>query len=585
MLDTAPVAGQHAAMSQSTQGDAPTEPPGDSPIFALADRYIRESCALDPNRATGLGVPGYDDRITDYSPAGVESRAELDRNTLVALAALEPVDERDRLAAAFMVERLDTALGFVDAHEDLRAVRNIGSPLQGIRQVFDMMARESVTDWEVIARRMRAVPAALAGLRDALQTGLDRDIVAARRQAAEAAEQAAVWGGLRDAAPFFEVLATQGGASDGVDTALGQELDEAAVRATMAYGDMAGFLADTYAPRAAERDAVGAERYAFWARASLGAELDIAETYAWGWDELFRIEADMTEVCARIRPDASIGETIAFLETESPLVIEGEAALQAWLQDLMDETIADLDGKHFDIPGPVQRVEAMIAPPGGAAAMYYTGPSEDFSRPGRTWYPTLGKTRFPLWGEVSIAYHEGVPGHHLQIGQVRYLRDSLSRFQRSSGVSGHAEGWALYAERLMDELGYLGEPAYRLGMLRAQAMRAVRVIVDIGMHLELEIPGGQDFHPGERWTPALGQTFVNERSRFPVDFMASEIVRYLGWPGQAISYKVGERVWLDGRAAAEARHGAAFDLKAFHAFALDLGPLGLDLLTDELARF
>jgi uncharacterized protein (DUF885 family) len=217
--------------------------------------------------------------------------------------------------------------------------------------------------------------------------------------------------------------------------------------------------------------------------------------------------------------------------------------------------------------------------------MYYTGPSEDFSRPGRTWYPTMGKTRFPLWGEVSIAYHEGVPGHHLQIGQVRFLRDRLSRFQRLGGVAGHAEGWALYAERLMDELGYLTNPAHHLGMLRAQAMRAVRVIVDIGMHLELAIPDGQEFHPGARWTPALGQAFVDERSRFPADFMASEIVRYLGMPGQAICYKVGEKVWLEQRAAAQERHGGAFDLKAFHSHALDLGPLGLDQLAAELARF
>jgi uncharacterized protein (DUF885 family) len=157
-------------------------------------------------------------------------------------------------------------------------------------------------------------------------------------------------------------------------------------------------------------------------------------------------------------------------------------------------------------------------------------------------------------------------------------------------ISGHGEGWALYAERLMDELGHLERPEYRLGMLAAQALRAVRVIIDIGMHLELEIPDLQPgpepaFHPGERWTTDLGRAFLYERSRHPETFMASEIVRYLGWPGQAISYKVGERVWLQSRADAEARHGAAFDLKAFHAYALDLGPLGLDPLREELARF
>jgi uncharacterized protein (DUF885 family) len=367
------------------------------------------------------------------------------------------------------------------------------------------------------------------------------------------------------------------------DPSLRADLAVAADEATAAYGRLGDFLETEYALAASERDGVGRERYAFFARTWLGADIDLDDTYRWGWDELFRIEDDMRSVAELIVPGASIDEAIDHLESVPDLAIDGADALQRWLQDLMDRTVDALDGTHFDIPAPIRRVEAMIAPPGTAAAMYYTAPSEDLSRTGRTWYPTLGKTRFPLWGEVSIAYHEGVPGHHLQLGQVKYLRDRLSRFQRSSSVAGHAEGWALYAERLMDELGFLDQPMYRLGMLRAQAMRAVRVIVDIGMHLELAIPDGQDFHPGETWTPELGQAFVDARSRFPADFMASEIVRYLGWPGQAICYKVGERVWLEGRAGAEARLGPAFDLKAWHAHALDLGPMGLDQLADELA--
>ncbi len=186
---------------------------------------------------------------------------------------------------------------------------------------------------------------------------------------------------------------------------------------------------------------------------------------------------------------------------------------------------------------------------------------------------------------MSICYHEGVPGHHLQIAQVRYRADVLNRFQRLAGfISGHGEGWALYAERLMQELGYLDDPVYELGMLSAQAMRAVRVVVDIGMHLELTIPAGEAHH-GERWTPELALPFVIERSRFPAAMMRSEVDRYLGMPGQAISYKVGEKVWLEARADAQRRHGDAFDLKAFHAHALDLGGMGLDLLREELARW
>jgi uncharacterized protein (DUF885 family) len=276
---------------------------------------------------------------------------------------------------------------------------------------------------------------------------------------------------------------------------------------------------------------------------------------------------------------------IEHLETDPTRMLEGEDALRAWLQALIDQTIADMHGTHFDIPEPLRRCEAMIAPPGGAAAMYYTGPSEDFTRPGRTWYPTQGRTQFPLWGEVSICYHEAVPGHHLQVGTMRYRRDRLNRFQRTMGWNaGHGEGWALYAERLMGELGYFDDPAFELGMLRAQTMRAVRVVVDIGLHLELAIPDDEEFRPGETWAPEVALDFVINRSRFPADFMTSEVDRYLGWPGQAISYKVGERVWLRARDDARRRHGADFDLKDFHTRALELGSMGLDQLEHELAK-
>jgi uncharacterized protein (DUF885 family) len=135
----------------------------------------------------------------------------------------------------------------------------------------------------------------------------------------------------------------------------------------------------------------------------------------------------------------------------------------------------------------------------------------------------------------------------------------------------------------MGELGYLDDPAYELGMLRAQAMRAMRVIVDIGLHLELAIPPDDRYHPGETWTPDLALPFAIERSKMPEDFMASEVDRYLGWPGQAISYKIGERVWLGAREQAQRAAGDAFDLKAFHARALNLGPMGLGQLERELA--
>ena len=554
-------------------------------VDEISDHYVDRFAALHPVGATMRGITGHDDRMTDYSPDGIDERTRVDRTTLAELHGLEPSSPRDRVAVGVMVEQLERNVALADAGEHFRTLNVLASPMQHIRACFDLVPNDTLEDWEAIAARLAQVPAALDGARTTLQEGARQGIVAAQRQAAACARQADTWGGVTgDGTPFFATLVEQLDAADVDAAALRAHIVEGADRATRAYAAFGRYLVDDYLPVAAEHDGVGADRYALWARAWNGIELDPHDTYAWGWDELHRIERAMQSVAERILPGQTVPEVIDHLEHDPARTIDGVDAFRAWLQDLLDSTVAALDGVHFDIPEPVQRVEAMIAPPGGAAAMYYTGPSEDFSRPGRTWYPTLGRTTFPLWGEVSICYHEGVPGHHLQIAQVRYLADTLTRYQRIlAGSSGHAEGWALYAERLMGELGYLEDPAYEMGMLRAQAMRAVRVIVDIGLHLSLPIPTGEAYHPGEAWTPELALPFVITHSYFPPDFMASEVDRYLGLPGQAISYKVGEREWLAARDDARAALGSSFDLKAFHAHALDLGPMGLAQLRRELA--
>lgn len=542
-------------------------------IDEVSDGYITQMSALDPITATAWGVTGHDHRLTDFSPAGLAARADLQRATVRHLADLRPSDDHERIAIEVMAERLGAALLMYDRDELARPLRILFSPFGSIRLTFDLMRFDTAEDWGVVRARLAAVPAALAGLRQLLQDGIDRGVVGARRQALACAQQGDTWGD--PSTGFFAGLA---GRDPQASTAA------EAQAAAAAYRSISQWLRDVYAPAADEHDPVGAERWATWSVQMNGSVIDPHETYQWGWSELHRIEARMAQVADAILPGAGIDETIAHVEADSRYCIEGSEQFQRWNQQLIDTTIAELNGVHFDIAEPLLRCEAMIAPAGGAAAMYYTGPSEDFSRPGRTWYPTLGKTRFPLWREVSICYHEGVPGHHLQVAQVRYLR-TFNRFQRlAAGNSAHAEGWALYAERLMQELGYLDDPVFELGQLSCQAMRSVRVIVDIGMHLELPIPTDESYHPGEVWTAELALPFVIERSRFPRDVVSSEIDRYLGMPSQAVTYKVGERAWLEGREANRRKHQADFDLKRFHRAALDLGPLGLDQLRVELAR-
>ncbi|MCB5183309.1 DUF885 domain-containing protein [Streptomyces antimicrobicus] len=550
----------------------------------VADAYVDELVALDPVLGTYLGVASSHRALPDFSPAGADAVAELARTTLTRLAAAEQLpgadSDAERRCARLLRERLTAELAVHEADEHLRAVSNIHSPAHSVREVFSITPTETDEDWAAIAERLRAVPAALAGYRESLQLGLDRGLYGGPRATATFVDQLGSWVGEDGEGPgFFADFAENG------PEALRAELTEAAAGATAATAELRDWVRDVYAPAVAGRpDTVGRERYARWARYFNGTDLDLDEAYAYGWSEYHRLLAEMKTEAGKILPGAGPWEALKHLDDHGTH-IEGVDEVRAWLQGLMDEAIANLDGTHFELAERVRKVESRIAPPGGAAAPYYTGPSEDFSRPGRTWLPTMGRTRFPVYDLVSTWYHEGVPGHHLQLAQWTHVADQLSRYQATVGmVSANGEGWALYAERLMDELGYLKDAEQRLGYLDCQMMRAARVIVDIGMHLELEIPADSPFHPGERWTPELAQEFFGLHSGRPADFVESELTRYLSMPGQAIGYKLGERAWLQGRDNARAAHGDSFDLKAWHMAALSQGSLGLDDLVDELSR-
>ncbi|SFF59553.1 Uncharacterized conserved protein, DUF885 familyt [Blastococcus tunisiensis] len=480
-------------------------------------------------------------------------------------------------------ERLGAELAAHEAGEGYRALSNLFSPVHSVRQVFLMMPSATEEDWAVIARRLARVPAAYAGFRASLEEGARRGLLVAPRQVSTVVGQLDEW----LAGPYFSTFAAAG------PEPLRPELTRAAAAADGAVAAIRDYLRDDYAARAhGTPDAVGRDRYAVavrrWTGSDLGAGTGLEDAYAWGWAEHRRILAEQRTEAEKVVPGGTPMEAMRWLDVHGPAV-DGVDAIRERLQAMMDEAIEALDGAHFDLAEPVRKVEAMIAPPGSAAAPYYTRPAQDFSRPGRTWLPTLGRERFPLWDLISIWYHEGVPGHHLQLAQWAHVSGQLSAYQTSLGsVGANVEGWALYAERLMDELGYLTDPAARLGYLDAQQLRAVRVVIDIGMHLGLPVPddaeGGLAGHRGQPWTPELARLFLGENSGADLAFLDSELIRYLGIPGQAISYKLGERAWLEGRAAAKARRGDAFDLRAWHMAALSQGSLGLDDLAAELAR-
>ncbi|MEU6865549.1 DUF885 domain-containing protein [Streptomyces sp. NPDC046876] len=549
----------------------------------ISDDHVDALVDLDPITGTMLGVSGANGRLPDFSPDGARALADLARTTLRRLSASEAAatatdtdDAVERRCARLLRERLEAELAQYEAGEHLRAVDNSTSPLHRVRKVFALTPTRTAEDWAALARRLRAVPQCLAGYRAALTEGLGQGLAAAPRQVRANAAQLQEWLAAEPGA-----FARQAAAAP---ESVRRELEAAASVATGAFAELRAWLVREYAGRVGEvPDAFGAERYARFARFHTGADVDLDEAYAYGWSEFHRLLPAMRDEAARILPGAQDPWQVLAWLGEHGRSIEGAEETRRWLQSLMDEAADVLDGTYFDIAAPVRRVESCIAPPGGGAAPYYTQPSLDFSRPGRTWLPTQGRSRFPLHNLVSTWYHEGLPGHHLQLGHWTHLAGGLSRYQtKVAWVSAATEGWALYAERLMDELGFLSDPQARLGHLDAQMLRALRVVVDIGVHLRLAVPGDSPLHAGERWTPALAREFLGRHSSRPAGYLDSEVVRYLGRPGQAITYKLGERAWLEGREAARAQQGPAFDLKRWHMDALSLGSLGLHDLRTEL---
>ncbi|WP_256840898.1 DUF885 domain-containing protein [Ornithinimicrobium cryptoxanthini] len=542
-------------------------------IDRLAEAHLDAVLELSPMTATYMGVPGRTDEIDDLSIDGLRAHADLNARTLTALDGLEPVDDVDKVTVAAMHERLSLEIEGIErtvAGQDPTELNVIACPVQTVRDIFDIMPKETAQDWGVITARLRAVGPAFEQYAAALAHSAGHGCLSPRRQVERVAAQCADQAGDGST---YDALLTE---AQGQSAQLREELATAVEEAKTAFGTLGSYLTDEILPQAPESDAAGVERYRLASRHFLGAEVDFAETYAWGLEEVARIDAMMQETAQAIRPGASVKEAIAVLDADPVYQLHGTDALRAWMQGKADEVIADLADHHFDIPEPLREIGCMIAP-SQTGGVYYTGPSEDFARPGRMWWSVpKGVTEFTTWRELTTVYHEGVPGHHLQIAQTVYRAELLNRWRRmASWTSGHGEGWALYAEWLMADLGYMDDPGNRMGLLDGQALRATRVVLDIGIHCGLDAP---DEVGGGAWTYDKAWEFLNNHTNMEEAFARFELDRYLGWPGQAPAYKIGERLWLQLRDQVREAEGDAFDLRAFHRRALDIGGVGLDTL-------
>ena len=546
-----------------------------SEISDLCDRAVEQRADANPLMATYIGAAGRDHRWPDLSPAGYTSRRELDADLRRQAEAVTVNGEVEELARRVLIDDLTLEIEHYDRGAWRRDLNSIASPFQAVKGVFELMGKESAEDWRNIASRLESIDEPLAGHRESLGAGRAAGDVVARRQVDQVVAESRATAG--EDSVFYALLESAG---DGLSDELRDRLARAVEHANASVLAFADWLESDYAPSARSEDAFGAEAYVQEARRFLGMTIVPLETYAWGWKEYERLRERLADVCAQIDPDRSPAEVIDLLATDPARAAASAEEFLGVMQTRQETALEQLAGVHFDVPAEIHAIAVKQSPPGGALAPYYTQPSEDFvSRPGTVWYPLDGKTTFPLFQEVTTAHHEGFPGHHLQVGVQMCQGDLLSRYHKLIvWLPGAGEGWALYAEHLMGELGYLDPPDYEVGLLTSQLMRAARVVIDIGLHLELDIPETASFHPGEPWTFELGVEMLEKGAYQDHAMAVSEINRYLGWPGQAISYKIGEREILDLRRIYVDELGGT--LKDFHNRVLGVGSIGLDLLRE-----
>lgn len=530
-------------------------------LDATCEDFVYDLADITPTLATQIGIDGHDGELQDFSPAYWDRLADRIRDLVADVDALndstdqsddeDDFDDVDNLTAALLRDRMTAQLEFHHRGELLRLLNSIESPVQTIRDSFALMPKVTEEDFDTIASRMSRIPSALAGYRESLAEAAAAGDIASHRQIDAVINQC-------------ELLA----ASESQLDELGLSPDSAVVDgAKEAFAQMADWLSTELSPQAGHEDGVGRERYTLFAEYYHGRDVDLDAGYEWAQDQLRETIAEQERIARELYGDASVAGAYRRLNGEHRYTIEGTDALLDWMTEVNEAA-----ARAFGVDNTVE----CAIDPAGSGGIFYTPPSDDMIRPGTMWWSVpAGQTTFHTWQELATVFHEGVPGHHLQMSAALDNRAELNMWRRSvCWNAAHGEGWALYAEHLMADRGFFDDPGYRMGLLDSRRLRLARVLVDIGVHMKKPTPDGNG-----TWDAQYAKAFLRDNTAMPEANLAFELDRYMGWPGQAPSYALGYKDWVDLRGQALAQ---GFTEEEFHAKALSLGSMPMDMLASEV---
>jgi uncharacterized protein (DUF885 family) len=548
----------------------------------LAEDYWDATLATDPTEGTVLGDHRYGDRLSDISQAGraaVASRFEALRASVAALPA--EADPEAALTAAVLGQAIDDRLAFLAADPRAYTVDAMNGPQTGFLDIPALQPLRNPSDGEAMLARWWAmgpwVDQQISQLRRGLSEGRPPVAGSVRRVIAQLDELAKrpleEW-------PLLDPLKSEhAGWSDSAWRAFEVGL-AGAVRDGLrpAFARYRGFLADEALPRARDEAHVGicnfpggAETYASLARAHTTTDRSPQEIHEIGLAEIARIDAEITELGGRVLGTHDLAGTLAALRGDPLVHFSSAEEIVHVAEASLARAVAAIPAWFGRLPQARCVVTRMLPHEEQHATIaYYRQPPQDASRPGQYYINTYAPQTRPRYEAEALAFHESVPGHHLQIAIGQEL-DQLPSFRRHAETTAFVEGWGLYAERLADEMGLYSGDLDRIGMLSYDAWRASRLVVDTGMH-------------ALAWSRSAAIDFMAAHTALGLNNIANEVDRYIGWPGQALAYKMGQLEIHRLRADAEAMLGASFDIRRFHDAVLGHGALPLSILRESVSH-
>ncbi len=544
----------------------------------LFDEYWQYVLKTSPETATYLGDTRYNDVWSNYSAEAYNSNLARESDFITRLGAIDTVGlpAQEKLSSTLLLRQL------IDSQEEARfkpwqmPVSQQGGPQLSLPQVIAVMPFTSVKDYDNYIARLKAIPQVFAQLQNAMRSGVDDGRTLPQPLAQQTQTQVQRLASAKpEDSPFAAPLAKMPAAiSAGEQKRIRTEaLAAIAEQVLPSYDRFSRFLLSQYIPKARTTLAAsalpdGKAYYEMLIRRNTTLARTAEQVHQLGLDEVKRDEAEMLVIAKKLGFNDLKAFNTALKADPKLHPANAEQLLAAYRAPLaaMQAKLPDLFGRLPKAPLEVKPVPAYRE--AAAAPAYYEEGTPDGKRPGTFFVNTYHPADRQLYVAETIAYHEGIPGHHLQISISQEL-NGIPEFRKEGGYTAFQEGWGLYAERLGKDAGFYKNPYDDYGRLQADIWRAIRLVVDTGVH-------------SKGWTRQQMVDFFHDHSAVDESSVQSEVDRYIANPGQALAYKSGQLKILELRERARAKLGAKFDIRAFHDLVLDSSALPLDVLEQQV---